>query len=242
MGTAPRSTMDRMDAPRDLQTSPLPLFPLHTVLFPDGVLPLQIFEVRYLDMIGRCHREGTCFGVVGLTAGSEVRRRLPDDDGGDGFAAEDFHDVGTLARIEVLERPQPGLMLIRCIGARRFRLHTRELLRHGLWTGDVELLPVDPPMAVPDDLEPVVETLREVIRQIGARGADAGSMPLQAPYRFHDCGWVANRWAELLPADVALKQRLMALESPLLRLELVADVIERLRREGQAAQGGAPSA
>jgi len=57
--------------------SSLPLFPLGTVLFPGGVLPLRIFEVRYLDMIGKCHKAGAPFGVVSLTEGSEVRVPSP---------------------------------------------------------------------------------------------------------------------------------------------------------------------
>ena len=65
-----------------MNTSPtslheLPLFPLQSVLFPDGLLPMRIFEVRYLDMIGKCHKAGTPFGVVCLTQGSEVRQREP---------------------------------------------------------------------------------------------------------------------------------------------------------------------
>ena len=67
----------------------LPLFPLGTVLFPGGLLPLRIFEVRYLDMIGRCHKAGLPFGVVGLTQGSEVR--VPS------AQAEQFASIGTTA-------------------------------------------------------------------------------------------------------------------------------------------------
>lgn len=216
----------------------IPLFPLQTVLFPGGVLPLRVFEVRYLDMVGRCLKAGTPFGVVGLTAGSEVRRPATAEAGiTDGFAVEDFHDIGTLARIESVERPQPGLMMIRCVGTQRFRLTSRELLRHGLWTGDGQLLPEDLPVPVPEDLESITQTLREVVRQIGARTPEPTEMPLQQPYCWDDCGWVANRWAELLPVDVSMKQRLMALESPLLRLELVADLIERLRAAAARPEG-----
>src|SRR6478672_11699426 len=91
----------------------LPLFPLGTVLFPGGVLPLRIFEVRYLDMIGRCHRAGAPFGVVSLTQGQEVRQP--------GSGPESFATVGTLATITSLEQPRPGLMTIRATGAQRFR-------------------------------------------------------------------------------------------------------------------------
>ena len=138
------------DAPPSPALS-LPLFPLGTVLFPGGWLPLQIFEVRYLDMVQRCHARGEPFGVVTLSEGSEVQR--PAGEPGQAFAREAFGAVGTLAHIETLERPQPGLLLIGCRGGQRFRLRSSDKLKHGLWMGDAELLPADPPMAIPDDLE-----------------------------------------------------------------------------------------
>ena len=209
----------------------LPLFPLQSVLFPGGYLPLRIFEVRYLDMIGRSHRAGTPFGVVCLTEGREVRqpstRSSTAAARGDGFANEAFHDVGTLAAITQLERPNPGLMTICCTGAQRFRIHNRERLKHGLWMAQAELLPIDCAVAVPSDLEHVAATLREVVRALTERAADPSEMPLQPPYHWDDCGWVANRWSELLPLGAEHKQRFMSLDNPLLRLELVADVLDQ---------------
>ncbi len=208
----------------------LDLFPLGTVLFPGGSLPLQIFEVRYLDMIGRCQNSGSPFGVVGLVEGSEVRRRSAADEhgaSGEAFIREAFHTVGTLAVIESVERPQPGLMNIRCRGTQRFRLHSSELLRHGLWTGSAELLAADPVVPVPDDLQPCSTALQRLFRQLQADATDAALLPT-APHRWQDCDWVANRWCELLPLGLTERQRLMALDNPLLRLELVADRLDRL--------------
>src|SRR5437868_15482167 len=96
-----------------LTLSSLPLFPLGTVLFPGGVLPLRISEVRYLDMIGRCRKAGAPFGVVSLTQGSEVRHP---------GSQEAFSSVGTLATITGLDTPGPGLGMIRVHGAQRFRI------------------------------------------------------------------------------------------------------------------------
>ncbi|HSV33991.1 MAG TPA: LON peptidase substrate-binding domain-containing protein, partial [Ramlibacter sp.] len=112
----------------------LPLFPLGAVLFPGGVLQLRIFEVRYLDMISRCHKAGAPFGVVLLTQGSEVRQP---------GATEAFSKVGTLATISELENPRPGLMMIRANGAQRFRITASDQLKHGLWIADVERLAAD---------------------------------------------------------------------------------------------------
>jgi Lon protease-like protein len=204
----------------------LPLFPLHTPLFPGGLLALRIFEVRYLDMIGGRHKAGEPFGVVCLSEGSDTRR--PASDTADGFAREAFHPVGTLARITHFERPQPGLMVIRCAGLQRFRVQHSEQLKHGLWIADVDLLADDADVPVPDDLAFARDGLQGVLRNIEQGGDADAEMPLLEPRRWDDCGWLANRWCELLPLEPALKQRLMALESPVLRLELVADTLGQM--------------
>jgi len=196
----------------------LPLFPLDTVLFPGGVLPLRIFEVRYLDMIGRCHKAGAPFGVVLLTQGSEVRQP-----GG----TEAFCQVGTLATISELETPRAGLMMIRASGAQRFRITSSDQLRHGLWIADVERLAADMAVPIPDDLKNTAEALGKLIQSLQLKAGAPDRMPLQGPWRLDDCGWVANRWCELLPLPMQLKQRLMELDNPLVRLELVSDVLSR---------------
>jgi Lon protease-like protein len=208
----------------------LPLFPLQTVLFPGGSLPLRIFEVRYLDLIGRCHKGGQPFGVVCLSEGSDTRRRASGT--ADGFAHEAFFPVGTLARITKFERPQPGLMMIECVGSQRFRADRSEQLKHGLWIADVELLVDDVDMPVPADLAFARDALQGVVRSIELRveqhGEAAFELPLLEPRRWDDCGWLANRWCELLPLEPESKHRFMALDSPVLRLELVADTLRQL--------------
>jgi len=196
----------------------LPLFPLGAVLFPGGILPLRIFEVRYLDMIGRCHKAGAPFGVVLLTQGHEVRQP---------GAAESFCHVGTLATITDLDTPRPGLMMIRAAGAQRFRITASDQLRHGLWVADVERLPADMAVPVPDDLKFTASALGKLIQSLQQKAGNPDQLPIQAPWRLDDCGWVANRWCELLPLPVQLKQRMMELDNPLVRLELVSDVLAR---------------
>ena len=203
-----------------LTLSSLPLFPLGTVLFPDGVLPLRIFEVRYLDMIGKCHKAGAPFGVVTLAQGAEVRRP--------GGGAEVFHSVGTLATITALQTPQPGLMTIRCHGEQRFRISSSRQLKHGLWIADVGRLDEDLTVPVPDDLKATADALERLLESLKARQTpDNAPPPLQGPMRLDDCGWLANRWCEILPLPLELKQRLMQLDNPLVRLELVSDILHR---------------
>jgi len=194
----------------------LPLFPLGAVLFPDGEVPLRVFEARYLDVIVKCHNLRAPFGVVTLTRGSEVR--TPD------AAREQFEAVGTLATITHLEQAQPGLLLIQCRGGQRFQIEQSSRLKNGLWVADAVMLAPDAAVKVPGDLLPIAQMLRQLFDGLRLHRAP---VPRPEDTRYDDCGWVANRWAELLPMPLATRQRLMALDSPLVRLELMADMLTR---------------
>jgi len=200
----------------------LPLFPLGTVLFHGGLLPLRIFEVRYLDMIGKCRKADAPFGVVSLTSGSEVRKA--------GADAESFCAIGTLAMIREFESPQSGLLQIECVGTQRFRVRSNELQKHGLWVAEVEAVNDDVALEIPDDLRHTSTALQRLVGTLEERKRAQGGavrLPIAEPYRFDDCGWVANRWCELVPMQLELRQRLMELDSPLMRLELVSDLLAR---------------
>jgi len=199
-----------------------PLFPLRSVFFPGGHLALRIFEPRYLDMVQRCHAQGEPFGVVALTEGDEVRRRA-----GEGFRREAFHDVGTLARIEHFEHTQPGLIQIRTRGTQRFRVGAPRCLSHGLWVGRIQTLPDDPEVPVPDDLAVAARQLKDLLAGWSGQAAPE-QLPVQPPYQWDDAGWLANRWAELLPMPLEERQRLMAMDNPLLRLELAIDRLDAI--------------
>lgn len=207
-----------------LSLQSLPLFPLQTVLFPGGWLSLQVFEVRYLDMVKRCHQLGAPFGVVCLTEGSEVESAAQRARG-----PEAFHSLGTLAQIETLEPVRPGLLHLQCKGQQRFVITRSEKLKHGLWVADVTLMEPDRAAPMTEDLSHTASQLQQLLHSFEAQGGDPKRLPLRPPYHWGDPGWVANRWAELLPVPTETKQRLMALESPMLRLELVDDLLTQLR-------------
>lgn len=192
----------------------LPLFPLGTVLFPGGQLSLRVFEVRYLDMVRKCESAGAPFGVVALQSGHEVRKA--------GADPEQLFAQGVLARIESLETVQTGLLQLQCQGLQRFQILNSWQLPHGLWVADVEMLAGDAPTPIPPHLLSMAHTLFQVLMNMQGE-----SSLLPTPSQMNDCGWVANRWAELLPLPASVKQQLMTLDSPLLRLELVADVLEQ---------------
>jgi len=215
-------TGDRAARLKPHTLSGLPLFPLNTVLFPGGLLPLQIFEVRYLHMIGDCQRNNTMFGVVALVQGDEVQKP-----GADGTSAEIFQALGTLARIVNFTAPVPGLMQIQVLGCQRFRTLRHARQTGGLWVADVICLEPDPPIAIPDDLRSAADKLGSLIRLLQTRGVPSAEMPFAPPYELDDCAWVANRWSELLPLAAPLRQDLLAQESAVLRLELINDVLDK---------------
>lgn len=193
-------------------------------------MPLRVFELRYLDMIGRCQRDGSPFGVVMLTSGEEVREVDPGDTTRPPhFVAERFAPVGTLAEIVSIDKSQPGVWMIECRGTQRFRIEHTQQLPHGLWTADITPLPADPPVAISEHLAPARDALRQLLDNLRTHQPQAlGMLPVREPYDWDDCGWVANRWLELLPLTLPLKQQLLTLDNPMLRLELVADQLDRM--------------
>ena len=195
--------------------SALPLFPLGTVVFPGALLPLQIFELRYLQMIGECERQDSTFGIVTLTRGGEVHRP--------GLPAETFEPIGTRVRLEKVLRPRPGLLQVWCRATDGFEVLGSEQRGDGLWLGQVRSLPPEPPVAVPEHLRYLSDQMVEALRRL--QSAPLEPLPWPEPWLPHDCAWLSHRWGELLPLPTAMKYRLLALREPLLRLELVGDMV-----------------
>lgn len=186
----------------------LPLFPLDVVLFPDGPLPLRIFETRYIDMVRRCMREGTGFGVVCGDAGPEA--------GG----ATDFAGTGTEARIVDFSRLEDGLLGISCVGRQRFRVIEAWRESDGLNVARVQDLPVEPALAVPAELQFMPELLRTILPELG-------DLYAAVPQHYDDAAWVGYRLSELLPLALRDKQALLELDDPLERLAVIAPAIRR---------------
>ncbi len=194
----------------------IPLFPLGTVLFPDGVIALKIFEARYLDMIKQCLREKTEFGVVSIIKNSEVDdQNLPPT----------FSNFGTLALIEDFDPVQPALYMTKSFGTQRFKLLSSTQQDNGLWVGEIELLDKDPLIPVPQEHQGVTKLLDEIISVIQSEDL-LGDAPFKKPFKTDDCGWVSNRLAELLPISLAQKNHLLAQTNPRIRLDLITEIIE----------------
>ncbi len=193
----------------------LPLFPLQTVLFPDGLLELKIFETRYLDLMARCMREQAPFGVVALRSGSEARTSAT--------AAVTLFDVGTLAELIEVDSPEANILFVRCRGTQRFALGNPRQEADGLWLGDASPIGDDPVVAPSAAHANVVKSLVDAVATLSAQGAE----PFLQPHRFEDAGWVANRWCEILPLPLDAKHRMLSLD-PLSRLDIV-DSLMRVR-------------
>jgi hypothetical protein len=192
----------------------LPLFPLRSVLFPDGLLALKVFEARYLDLLSDCLRRQQPFGVVCLLQGGEVRAGKS--------AAVRFESAGVLARLDEVDGEQPGLLHARCTGTRRFRLDGAATQQaDGLWVGSAGLLDDDEAQVPSAELLPTVQALANAIAKLKAQGTE----PFNLPHRLDDAGWVANRWCEILPISLGAKQKLMELDDPQVRLQLVHEYL-----------------
>jgi uncharacterized protein len=181
----------------------LPLFPLNAVLFPGGPLALRIFEPRYLDLVRRCLKEHSGFGVVLILEGAEAG------------AAVSVANTGTSARLVDFDTLPDGLLGLQCLGERRFRLSRRWQQSDGLNLGEVDYLPDDAPCAVSAEYAHLSELLRELLPRLGG-----GYTHVEAHYE--DAGWVSNRWAEILPLTAPEKLELLELTDPLARLAQVA--------------------
>ncbi len=184
------------------QTCDIALFPLNTVLFPGGLLKLKLFEQRYLDMASGCLRQDECFGVCLILKGQEV-----------GAPAE-VHPTGTLARILDCDVPQLGLMQLRVRGEGRFRLLDSSAAPDHLLRGRVELLPPPPTTPLPDWAERLLPLLQRIV---GDQGDDA----VARPHRYDDADWVGCRLTEVLPVQNLAKQKLLELDDPVVRLEIL---------------------
>ena len=195
------------------ETSEIPLFPLSNVLFPRGPLPLRIFEPRYVDMVKRCMRESSCFGVVLIREGGETG------------PVSGFCEIGTTARIVDFNLLPDGLLGISCRGERRFRVLRAWRQEDGLNLGEVEW--IDPPLSsaspaltVPEEYRHLADLLRRVLPELGEIYEGIES-------RFEDADWVGSRLVEILPISLADKQVCLELLDPLRRLSLLSPLIRR---------------
>ena len=187
----------------------IPLFPLHTVLYPGGPLPLRIFEQRYLNMISQCLKSERPFGVLLIRKGNETG------------PAETFN-VGTLAKIVDWYQGSDGLLGLTAIGQQRFCLNSGRREHDGLLIGNVDLLPDIPVCPLPVDYKPLAKILEGVLD-------DLGRLYELVEKDYADAGWISYRFAEILPIAPPHKQECLEMDDPIKRLESMKTVLDSVR-------------
>ena len=180
------------------------------MLFPGGLLPLRVFEQRYLQMAAACLRDDEPFGVCLIREGSEV-----------GAPAEP-EPIGCLARIAQWDMQQLGLLQITARGERRFRVVRRRVQDNGLARAEVELLAEEDDARVPEQFSACSALLKAILEENNA-------LPVEAPPRFESSAWVSARLAEVLPLPLAARQRLLETNNSLERLGFLHQIVAAQR-------------
>jgi len=191
----------------------IPLFPLRTVLFPDGYLPLRIFEQRYLQMVRDCASNDSDFGVCLIMEGEEA------------IAPVRPASIGTLAEIVDWYTLEDGLLGVSAVGSDRFRIQHTERQANGLMLGQVELLAEPPTQPVPEAYSVLSQVLARFMEKVGDQ------YPGHTQERLDDASWVGYRLAELLPLAAIEKQQLLELDDPLRRLQDLLQILPRFQSE-----------
>lgn len=199
---------------REREPIELPLFPLKTVLFPGGVLPLKVFEQRYIQMAKACLKDARPFGVVLLTKGAEVATAAPGE--------LEFAPVGTLATISAWDMPELGILQVSAIGGDRFQRQSHDVKPDGLIVARVARIPPEPSLALPPAFASLVSLLEVLAARVGPR-----QFPETSAY--DDASWVGYRLAELLPLPLSIKQGMLEINDADVRLGLLQSF---LRQQG----------
>ena len=186
----------------------VPIFPLNAVLFPGSLLPLRVFEARYMDMARDCLRHERQFGVCLIREGSEV---------GAPAAPE---PVGCLARITGWDMQQLGLLHVTAQGGQRFRILASRSSAQGLVSADIELIPPEEAIPLPGKFVSCARLLERV-------AAERERAIVAKPQEFENAAWVGYRLAEILPVPLAAKQKLLELTDSLERLEILQRFLEQ---------------
>jgi len=194
----------------------IPIFPLHTVLFPGGHLPLRIFEQRYLDMVRECSAKGSCFGVCLVNNPESPNQPAT------------HMRVGTTAEIYDFSTLNDGLLGITAQGRQKFIIQKTRMRDNGLLVAEVETLSKSGPVDVPDQYSVLSMITGRFMEQIGK------DYPSFQPHYLQDANWIGYRLAELLPLENSEKQVLLQIEDPLERLQILLEVLPRFQEPGEA--------
>ncbi len=196
----------------------IPLFPLNTVLFPGGILPLKIFEARYLDLVSECLRTNKEFGICLISSGDEVA------------GSAKCYEIGTMAKIIDWDKRDDGLLEIVVEGGQRFRLLDKRERANHLAEGDVLLIEDDDC----EDIPVQYQLLSDLLRQI----AQKFELSYQSEHELYEnASWVGYRLSEVLPLESDERQALLEIDNVMIRLQHIQDAIEDVTTEEETSPG-----
>jgi len=194
-----------------VNTTEIPVFPLHTVLVPGAYLPLQIFEPRYLDMVRDCVRDDSGFGVC----------LILESDDSNGKTAHSR--IGTLARVTDWTTLENGLLGISTRGHEKFHIVSTRMRDSGLMVAEVEWLAELESVLVPDSCLLLSGFVDRFMDKLGT------NYPEFEPGCLDNADWVGYRLTELLPLKNLERQGLLELKDPVRRLEQILEILPRLQ-------------
>ena len=197
----------------------IPLFPLHTVLYPDGRMPLRIFEPRYVDMVSECMKTSRGFGVCLIKQGSET-----------GLAATCF-DIGTYAEIIDFSRQPDGLLTITIEGKRRFRVLQTALRRNNLLTGEIAWVSAEQAGETSEEYASLRELYLHIVDNFETLYAHENHTSVSPAL-------LSYRLAEFLPLANGAKQEVLETNDTGERLALIKDGLISLEAEIESATAG----
>jgi Lon protease-like protein len=180
----------------------LAIFPLNAVLFPGGLLPLRVFEQRYMDMAKGCLKDDRPFGVCLIRSGHEVG------------APATPEPIGCTARIVEWDMQQLGVLSIKTVGEQRFRIRSARVTQAGLTMAEVEMLAQEEDSILPVEFEACAALLKAVIDEHGAA-------IVTLPAQLDSASWVGARLTEILPVPLGAKQKLLELGDAMQRIEIL---------------------
>jgi Lon protease-like protein len=187
----------------------LPVFPLQTIVFPGGVLPLRIFEARYLDMVKSCVRDQGEFIICMIKRGDESGE------------LDQHYNIGTACKIIDWEAMSDGLLGITVEGTARVKIGPTQVQPDQLIVGEVTYLQEEQDQLLPEKFTEWSDLIIKIMKKLGS---PFDRLEIQATSAF----WVGARLAEYLPFELDMKQRILEIDQPLVRLEHLHDSLQKI--------------
>lgn len=183
----------------------LPLFPLSSIVMPDGLMPLRIFERRYIDMIKDCFKNDSGFGICLIKQGKEA-----------GDVSEPY-PLGTRVSIVDFDQGADGLLHITARGIEEFTLLTYSSNDSGLLIGEVSPRPKRAATAMDPEFELLAKKLDLILDYLDTESR-------YDEKKLDDADWVIHRLLEVLPLANEAKFELLQMDSNRERLEALANL------------------